>query len=188
MKKNDKKKRPQKKTFVKPKLKKHSKISSSPAGIFTSVCCGVEEMDEQYTKVSNSQALMSENEHLYFKNIGIELSRRCNVRCPHCLTAANPRVKGKVVVHHAIEQQVLKRHPNLFSKAEIHSLENLRGIPKSLNPDIHLSKIRKSWNRFYKNNPNPTRQQFLNEATEIDNLFGHLFTPPIRQEKNALYS
>lgn len=54
-----------------------------------------------------------------------------------------PDLKGSVVVHHAIEQQILKRHSNLFSLEEIHALENLRGIPKEINSDIHLSKIRK---------------------------------------------
>lgn len=43
---------------------------------------------------------------------------------------------------------MLKRHPNLFFLEEIHTLENLRGIPKEINRDIHLSKIRIDWNSF----------------------------------------
>ena len=43
-----------------------------------------------------------------------------------------PDEKGKVVVHHSIEQQVLKKYPGLFSASEINILDNLRGIPKSL--------------------------------------------------------
>ena len=93
---------------------------------------------------------------------------------------ANPSAEGNVVVHHAVEQQVLTRNPGLVTSSEIHSLENLRGIPKSLNPDIHLSQIRKSWNRFYKQNPNPTKQQLLDHATKLDEQFGHLFDPPVR--------
>lgn len=42
---------------------------------------------------------------------------------------ANPHQEGKVVVHHAVEQQVMRRYPNLVRKEEMHSLENLRGIP-----------------------------------------------------------
>src|SRR5690606_20102290 len=42
---------------------------------------------------------------------------------------AHPELEGKVVVHHAVEQQVLRRFPGLFSEAEIHALSNLRGIP-----------------------------------------------------------
>ena len=38
---------------------------------------------------------------------------------------AYPELEGQVVVHHAVEQQVLTRY-NIFSKSEIHSLENLR--------------------------------------------------------------
>ena len=92
---------------------------------------------------------------------------------------AHPHLKGKVVVHHAIEQQVLTRYPGRFTASEIHSLENLRGIPNKLNPDLHYSKIRKEWNRFYKKNPNATRQQILDEATRIDQLFGGKFTPSV---------
>ncbi|MEU0526649.1 DUF6531 domain-containing protein [Streptomyces niveus] len=94
---------------------------------------------------------------------------------------AYPAMKGKVVVHHAIEQQMLKRHPGLFSAAEIHSLENLRGIPKGLiNNAVHLSEIRKHWNNFYRIHPSPTRQQVLDQATIIDDMLGNWFTPRIR--------
>ncbi len=94
---------------------------------------------------------------------------------------AHPDKKGKVVVHHAVEQQVQKRYPGLVSDAELHSLENLRGIPKGeINNRIHLSKIRKRWNQFYRDNPNPTQQDLLDFATKIDDEFGHLFDPPVR--------
>ncbi|MCV5735816.1 TIGR02269 family lipoprotein, partial [Escherichia coli] len=61
-----------------------------------------------------------------------------------------------------------------------HSLENLRGIPKEVNSKLHLSKIRKEWDKFYRQNPNPNKQQLLNKATEIDDMFGAQFNPPIR--------
>jgi len=39
-----------------------------------------------------------------------------------------PHVKDPVVVHHAVERQVLaRRYPKLFTESELHSLENLRG-------------------------------------------------------------
>ena len=93
---------------------------------------------------------------------------------------ANPSTEGKVVVHHAVEQQVLKRYPGVVNESEIHSLENLRGIPKEINSDIHLSKIRKEWNKFYRLNPSPTKEQLLEKATAIDNKFGKQFNPPVR--------
>ncbi len=93
---------------------------------------------------------------------------------------ANPGTRGDVVVHHAVEQQVLRRYPGVVSESQMHSLENLRGIPKSINSDVHLSQIRRSWNEFYRNNPNPTQAQILDHATRIDDQFGHLFNPPIR--------
>lgn len=93
----------------------------------------------------------------------------------------HPQLKGKVVVHHAIEQQVLKRYPGLFSPDEIHSLQNLRGIPKGdINSRIHLSEIRVSWNEFYRTHPNPTRQEVLDHVTQVDDSLGNLFIPRIR--------
>lgn len=95
-------------------------------------------------------------------------------------TNAFPKTEGKVWVHHAIEQDILERYPGLITESEMHSLQNLRGIPNDLNARMHLSAIRKEWNRFYREFPKPTKRQLLNKATEIDNLFGHLFDPPIR--------
>ena len=75
---------------------------------------------------------------------------------------------------------MLNRYPGLISESEIHSLENLRGIPKNINNDIHLSKVRKEWNRFYRQNPNPTKQKLLDRATEIDIKYGPLFYPKVK--------
>ncbi len=91
---------------------------------------------------------------------------------------AHPELRGKVWVHHAIEQQVLRKFPGLFTNEEIHALENLRGIPKELNPDLHLSQIRQKLNEFYESNPNPTREQFLRKVAEIDAQFRSKFKPP----------
>lgn len=96
-----------------------------------------------------------------------------------------PELKDEeFIVHHAIEQQVLKtRYPNVITQSEIHSLENLRGIPKNINSDVHLKKIRKLWDEFYDEFPPgvmPTKQHLLDKAKEIDDLFGNLFVPPIR--------
>ncbi|MDR6937888.1 hypothetical protein [Luteibacter sp. 3190] len=98
--------------------------------------------------------------------------------------AANPELDGQVVVHHAVEQGVLTKFPGVVSETEIHSLENLRGIPKEINADVHLSKIRVEWNRFYKpfleSGTRPTQEQLLQKATEIDNKFGSQFRPRVR--------
>jgi hypothetical protein len=91
-----------------------------------------------------------------------------------------PHLKGKVVVHHAVEQKVLTKYPRRFTTGEMHSLENLRGIPKGqVNGRVHLSEIRKDWNRFYKAYPNATRQQILDHATKVDLRFGTNFNPPV---------
>lgn len=103
----------------------------------------------------------------------------CNNNYKATFFAANPETKGKVVVHHAVEQQTLKRQPDVVTESEIHSLENLRGIPNELNSDIHLSKIRIEWNEFYRRNPNATKQELLDKATEIDLKYGRQFNPPV---------
>jgi len=68
------------------------------------------------------------------------------------------------------------------SEAEIHSLENLRGVPLDINTEVHLSQIRTEWNRFYKpfleSGTAPTRAQLLQKATELDSMFGSRFLPP----------
>ncbi|RIY35169.1 hypothetical protein CKY20_11210 [Capnocytophaga canis] len=96
---------------------------------------------------------------------------------------AYPELKGKVWVHHSIERQVLKRYVGLFTEAEINELKMLRGIPKEVNADIHLSKIRMEWNDFYKKidlgKVELTKENFLNKAKNIDDMFGEFFTPKI---------
>ena len=91
---------------------------------------------------------------------------------------AHPELRGEVVVHHAVEQQVLKRYPGVFTEAEIHSLENLRGIPKASNAELHLSQIRRAWNEFYRLHPTATKQEILDYAGKVDAKFGAGFTPP----------
>ncbi|RLC20839.1 MAG: hypothetical protein DRI57_03870 [Deltaproteobacteria bacterium] len=91
---------------------------------------------------------------------------------------AHPDLEGKVIVHHTVEQQVLTRYPGIVTEEEMHSLENLRGIPHELNSDLHLSRIRKEWNRFYKENQRVTKDQLLKKATEIDEKYTHLYKPP----------
>lgn len=95
---------------------------------------------------------------------------------------AYPDASGKVWVHHAVEQRVLKDFPGLVTEAEMHSLENLRGIPLEVNAKVHLSEIRKEWNAFYRTHLNPTKEQLLEKATEIDRKFGPLFNPPVKHE------
>ena len=92
---------------------------------------------------------------------------------------ANPTLEGEVVVHHAIPQKVLTQYPGVITEAELHSLENLRGIPKAVNSKVHLSDIAKEWNEFYRTHQTATKAQLLQKATEIDLKFGTQFTPPV---------
>jgi hypothetical protein len=96
--------------------------------------------------------------------------------------AAHPELRGKVVVHHAVEQRALKLYPSQVTAAEMHSLENLRGIPINANAKLHLSTIRKEWNAFYLVHPNATKEQLLQKATENDRKYGSEFDPPIEND------
>ncbi|MEZ3116331.1 DUF4157 domain-containing protein [Halobaculum sp. MBLA0147] len=58
-------------------------------------------------------------------------------------------------VHHAIEQQIIQPggrpfFPGLLSPREMHSVENLRGIPNDVQAELHQSVIRVEWNRVYR--------------------------------------
>ncbi|MBM7770601.1 hypothetical protein JOD54_000805 [Actinokineospora baliensis] len=94
----------------------------------------------------------------------------------------HPGLKGQVWVHHAVERQSADIYPNAgLTDAEIHSLQNLRGIPKGeTNNTVHLSKLRKAWNRFYDENPNATKQDLLDFATKMDDKYGDQFKPRVR--------
>jgi hypothetical protein len=92
---------------------------------------------------------------------------------------ANPDLEGQVVVHHAVPQRTLALYPDQVTASEIHSLENLRGVPKETNANVHLSDIAREWNQFYKANPYATRAQLLQKATEIDLEHGSRFKPPV---------
>lgn len=93
---------------------------------------------------------------------------------------ANPDIDpSKVVVHHAVEQQTLKLYPNEVSPEEIYSLENLRGVPTEVNSELHLRTIRNELDDFYLANPNATKADLLQKATEIDRKYGAQFTPPV---------
>lgn len=89
------------------------------------------------------------------------------------------------VIHHAVEQQVRTRYPGLdITPGQMHSSENLRGIPSDINGPLHLSGIRRMWNQFYNHyeriGRHPTPEELLDYATLIDDAFGDLFDPPIR--------
>lgn len=86
---------------------------------------------------------------------------------------------AETVVHHAVEQSVLIRYPGEFTEQEIHSLENLRGIPKDLNATLHVRDIKILWERFYKAHPAATRAEILKFATKVDRMLGYSFVPPI---------
>ncbi|MFC8190830.1 putative T7SS-secreted protein [Cellulomonas sp. NPDC057328] len=90
----------------------------------------------------------------------------------------------KLVVHHAIEKQVMKRYPGTITVGELHSAPNLRGIPATVNGELHLRTIRTLWDDFYELHPpgTATRQQLLEHARFVDEQVGHRFLPPSKWE------
>lgn len=89
----------------------------------------------------------------------------------------HPELRGKVVVHHAIEQQVMTRYPGVISETELHSLENLRGIPHNANSTLHLREIRREWDNFYASHPSASKEQLLQKAGDIDRKYYKDFRP-----------
>ena len=88
-------------------------------------------------------------------------------------------------IHHAVEQGVLTKYPGVVSLEEMHSLVNLRGIPKGeVGSRLHQSQIRLAWDGFYQKMTSegrfPTKQELLDFARKIDDDFGDLFVPRIR--------
>ena len=88
-------------------------------------------------------------------------------------------------VHHAVEQQVLTRYPGLVTETELHSLENLRGIPRGADgTNLHQSLLRQEWDMFYRaveeSGRTPTRQDLLDFAKKVDDKYGSRFVPPVR--------
>ena len=79
---------------------------------------------------------------------------------------------------------MLRKYPDIFTKEEIHAYESLRGIPNEVNSEVHLSKIRIEWNKFYKDIAKGkielTKENFLIKAKEIDEKFGDKFNPKIK--------
>ena len=93
---------------------------------------------------------------------------------------AFPKLRGKVWVHHAVEQQAMEKYRGAITESELNSLANLRGIPNAINDEVHLSQIRTLWDEFYESHQTATKEQLLEHAKKIDDLFGSLFDPPIR--------
>jgi RHS repeat-associated protein len=91
---------------------------------------------------------------------------------------ANPHLAGAdLVIHHAVEQQVLDRYPGVLTEAEMHDSSNLIGVPADINGDIHLSMVRKEWDEFYATHPTVTPAELRAKAADIDNRYGNMFTP-----------
>ena len=84
-------------------------------------------------------------------------------------------------MHHAVEQQVLTKYRGVITETELNSLANLRGIPHAINVEVHLKKFRALWDLFYEQHPiTCTKQELLDYAKKIDDVFGSEFSPPIR--------
>lgn len=82
-------------------------------------------------------------------------------------------------VHHAVPQWVQTRYAHLgITNNQMHSLENLRGIPNNNSLD-HVT-ITNYWEAFYNSNQNANIGEIMDFVKFIDDEFGHLFVPPVR--------
>jgi hypothetical protein len=121
--------------------------------------------------------LTVEDAHTYFVGDGAWLVHNTCFDYRKTFFDKYPHLEGKVWVHHAVPQRILTRYPGRFTEAEIHALDNLRGIPVESNNTLHLSAIAKEWNNFYKNVPNASRQDIVNYAAYVDRKYGDQFLP-----------
>lgn len=87
-------------------------------------------------------------------------------------------VADRITVHHAIPKWVLKECQGLFSAEEVNSPEQLRGIYKSVNDELHNRLIHSEWREFKRDYPVPTREDVLEKVNALDVKYGHLFAPP----------
>jgi hypothetical protein len=96
------------------------------------------------------------------------------------LYARYPDLEGKVWIHHAVEQKMLEENGGPIKWQEMHSIENLRGIPIDINTELHLRVIRMEWNDFYE------RHQGLPSRGELLKFAGPLQLPEIHLSEQAL--
>jgi len=84
---------------------------------------------------------------------------------------------GEGTVHHAIPRQVLRDYPGLVTENEMHSLENLRGIPIWRDHE----EITNEWRVFFNEHPpgSLTREQLFKKVRQIDAKYGARFDPPV---------
>ena len=86
-------------------------------------------------------------------------------------------------VHHAVPQAVFDtKYPGLISEAQLHSLENLRGIPNGAlyrGLPAHAA-ITQRWSKFYKQHPTASLSEILDHVKDLDDELGEFLIPPIR--------
>ncbi|MBA4027077.1 MAG: hypothetical protein C0473_02430 [Cyanobacteria bacterium DS3.002] len=68
-------------------------------------------------------------------------------------------------VHHRIPQDVLEKHPQLFSHREIHDASNLIGIPRDTKAHAPIKDL---WRDFFRDNNTPSRQDIIDFANKVD--------------------
>lgn len=89
------------------------------------------------------------------------------------------------IVHHAVPRALPNKYPNIgIALEQIESIENYRGIKADvILPNgrwLHDEITHHRWAPWYIANPNATLSDVLDYVRQIDDEFGHLFTPPIR--------
>jgi hypothetical protein len=106
------------------------------------------------------------------------LGRSTSANYRQTFFSSTPAAHPRSIVHHSIEQQVLKHYPKVVTTSQLHSLENLRGILRKFNRSIHLNEIRKDWDRFYRTHISASPLQLLNYARLLDRKYQNYFQFP----------
>ena len=154
-----------------PKIPDKSNINQHPVKLEAPVKAGAFSILERRDPVSSSDAKdqLPEQQATFGTSTSKEYAET--------FFKKHPELRGKVWVHHAVPQKAWKLYGTEFTEKELHSYENLRGIPIEVNREVHLKQIGSEWRKFYEDHPNATRAQLLQKASEIDTKYGVHFLP-----------
>ncbi len=69
------------------------------------------------------------------------------------------------------------REDKKYTWHELNDVKTMQLVSIKINKDFG----RRDWNRFYRNNPNPTKEEVINYMIELDKKYGENFNPPVKR-------
>jgi hypothetical protein len=78
------------------------------------------------------------------------------------------------------DQDILVQPPLADAALDDWIMRSMPIIPSPVETTHQEATGHREWNRFYRAKPSPSRQDLLDEATRLDQKYGHEFTPPVK--------